>query len=247
MQLITCDHVSKKFRRAGSGRQLLRHHIASWWKGRGSHDFYALKDVSFEINHGESVAVIGGNGAGKSTLLSVIAGLAPPSSGGVTVNGRIAALLELGAGFHPDLTGAENLMLNASLLGLTRKETASLFDSIVDFAGLAEFIEEPVRTYSSGMVVRLAFSVAINLNPDLLIVDEVLAVGDQNFQAKCFERIRDLRRAGKTLLFVSHSPNLVLEFCDRALWLDHGELVMQGEAERVLSAYQGRVAVSEGA
>ncbi|HLJ46873.1 MAG TPA: ABC transporter ATP-binding protein [Bryobacteraceae bacterium] len=246
MALIVCDKISKKFRRAG-GQKLLREHLISWWSKPDSHDFYALKNVSFEVEAGESLAFVGGNGAGKSTLLSIVAGLAPPSEGSVTVNGRIAALLELGAGFHRDLTGAENLILNASLLGFTQKETDQLFESIVDFAGLNDVIHEPLRTYSSGMIVRLAFSVAVNVNPDILIVDEVLAVGDQAFQAKCFDRIREHRRAGRTFLFVSHAAPMVREFCDRAMWLDNGEMIMQGDAKEVLDAYQGRVAVSHGA
>jgi ABC-type polysaccharide/polyol phosphate transport system ATPase subunit len=248
MQLVACSHVSKKFHRH-SGQRLLREHVASWWRrSEKIVDFYAIKDVSFEIESGTSVAIIGSNGAGKSTLLSLIYGLAKPTSGTITVNGKIAALLELGSGFHPDLTGAENLMLNASLLGFTRKETVNLFDSIIDFAGLAEVIDEPLRTYSSGMSMRLAFSIAVNVNPDILIIDEVLGVGDQSFQAKCRDRIKSFREAGGTLLFVSHSPGLVTEFCDRTLWLDHGELVMQGETEHVVAAYQGKVeALSQGA
>lgn len=247
MQLVICDHVSKKFHRH-TGQRLLRDHVASWWR-RKDHvvDFYALKNVSFEIESGTSVAVIGSNGAGKSTLLSLIYGLAQPTEGTIKVSGKVAALLELGSGFHPDLTGAENLILNASLLGFTRKETAALFDSIVDFAGLAEVIDEPLRTYSSGMAMRLAFSIAVNVKPEILIIDEVLGVGDQAFQAKCHDRIRSFRDAGGTLLFVSHSPTLVAEFCDKALWLDHGELVMQGDTEQVVAAYQGQVAISQGA
>jgi len=178
MRLIVCNHVSKKFQRHSGGQRLLREHVSSWWKRRQQTDFYAIKDVSFEIADGESVAIIGGNGAGKSTLLSLISGLAKPSEGTVTVNGKSAGLLELGAGFHPVLTGAENLYLNASLLGFTKRQTDSMFDAIVDFAGLAEVIDEPLRTYSSGMSMRLAFSIAINVNPDILMVDEVLAVGD---------------------------------------------------------------------
>jgi lipopolysaccharide transport system ATP-binding protein len=247
MQLVVCDRVSKKFHRH-TGQRLLRDHVASWWRRREVVDFYALKNVSFEIESGNSVAIIGSNGAGKSTLLSLIYGLAKPSEGTIKVNGKIAALLELGSGFHPDLTGAENLVLNASLLGFSRKQTTALFDSIVDFAGLAEVIDEPLRTYSSGMSMRLAFSIAVNVNPDILIIDEVLGVGDQAFQAKCHERIRIFRESGGTLLFVSHSPGLVTEFCDRTLWLDHGELVMQGETEHVVAAYQGQVAaLSQGA
>jgi ABC-type polysaccharide/polyol phosphate transport system ATPase subunit len=241
MPLVVCDHVSKKFRRH-TGQRLLREHVASWWKRREQVDFYAIKDVSFEIERGNSVAIVGSNGAGKSTLLSLIYGLAEPTEGSITVNGKVAALLELGSGFHADLTGAENLVLNASLLGFSRKETTALFDSIVDFAGLAEVIDEPLRTYSSGMSMRLAFSIAVNVDPDILIVDEVLGVGDQAFQAKCHDRIRSFRAAGGTLLFVSHSPTLVAGFCDRTLWLDHGELVMEGETEQVVAAYKGQVA-----
>ena len=242
MRIISCEGVSKIFRRH-SGSKLIRQHLADFWKPRNpEHDFYALKGVTFEMHDGESLAVVGGNGAGKSTLLSLITGLARPDAGRFEVTGRVGALLELGAGFHPDLTGAENVRLNAALLGFTRKQTEAMFDSIVEFSGVGEFINEPLRTYSSGMFVRLAFSVTVNLTPDILIVDEVLAVGDQNFQAKCFERIRQLRRTGKSLLFVSHNAAAVLELCDRALWLDHGELVMQGEAGRVIEAYQGQPA-----
>jgi ABC-type polysaccharide/polyol phosphate transport system ATPase subunit len=196
-----------------------------------------LKQVSFRLERGESVAVVGSNGAGKSTLLSLVVGLAEPSAGRVMVNGRVAALLELGSGFHPDLTGAENLRLNASLLGLSRKRTAEVQDRIVEFSGIEEFIDQPLRTYSSGMVMRLAFSVAIQIDPDILIIDEVLAVGDQNFQAKCFDKIAELKGAGKTLLFVSHSSVLVQQLCERALWLQHGEVMMDGAAAEVIQAY----------
>jgi ABC-type polysaccharide/polyol phosphate transport system ATPase subunit len=246
MQRVVCQDVSKKFQRH-TGQRLLREHVTAWWRTRKQPvvDFYALKNVTFEVASGESVAIIGSNGAGKSTLLSLIYGLARPTSGTITVNGKIAALLELGSGFHPDLTGSENLELNASLLGFSKKQTREMFDAIVDFAGLADVIDEPLRTYSSGMAMRLAFSIAVNIDPDILIVDEVLAVGDQAFQAKCHERIQQFRSAGKTLLFVSHAASLISEFCDRALWLDHGELVMQGEVEQVLGAYQGRATVSQ--
>jgi lipopolysaccharide transport system ATP-binding protein len=186
------------------------------------------------------MAVVGSNGAGKSTLLSLVAGLSKPDVGSIAVNGRIAALLELGSGFHHDLTGAENITLNASLLGLSRKRTAQLFDQIVEFSGIGhEFIGEPIRTYSSGMVMRLAFSVAINMDPDLLLIDEVLAVGDAAFQEKCFQKIRDFRHSGKSLLCVSHSAGMVAELCDRAIWLDHGELVMGGAISEVMEAYNG--------
>lgn len=241
MPLVVCNRVSKKFHRH-TGQRLLREHVASWWRRRELVDFYAIRNVSFEIERGTSVGIVGTNGAGKSTLLSLVYGLALPSEGTITVNGKVAALLELGSGFHPDLTGAENLVLNASLLGFSRRETAELFDSIVDFAGLAEVIDEPLRTYSTGMSMRLAFSIAVNVRPDILIIDEVLGVGDQAFQAKCHDRIRAFRKAGGTLLFVSHSAGIVAEFCDQALWLDHGELVMQGDTPQVMAAYQGQLA-----
>src|ERR1039457_6255139 len=209
MALIEFEHVSKTFQHAG-GAKLLRAHLEERFRRRAKREiFYALKDVSFQVEHGESMAIVGGNGAGKSTLLSLVTGLCRPTEGRIQVNGRVAALLELGSGFHNDLTGAENIFLNASLLGLSRKKAEAVFDEIVDFSGVGDFIEEPPRTYSSGMTMRLAFSVAVHVDPDILIVDEFLAVGDQAFQTKCFERIEKFKRAGKTLLFVSHSAHLV--------------------------------------
>jgi lipopolysaccharide transport system ATP-binding protein len=239
MSLIELDRVSKSFAHTG-GAKMLRGHIEDRLRGRKKEVFRALKRVSFRLDRGESLAIIGSNGAGKSTLLSLVAGLAEPNEGRVTVNGRVAALLELGSGFHPDLTGLENLRLNASLLGLSRKRTLEVRDSIVAFSGIGEFIDQTLRTYSSGMMMRLAFSVAIHVDPDVLIVDEVLAVGDQSFQVKCFEKIAEFKRAGKTLLFVSHSPQLVRTLCERALWLDHGEVVMDGAAAAVIEAYAGQ-------
>ena len=218
---------------------MLRTHIEEHFLRRKKKIFQALKGISFRLDHGESLAVVGRNGAGKSTLLSLVAGLAEPSEGRVTVNGRIAALLELGSGFHPDLTGSENLRLKASLLGLTRKRTEQVRDSIVEFSGIGDFINQPLRTYSSGMVMRLAFSVAINVDPDILIIDEVLAVGDQAFQVKCFERIKQLKNAGKTLLFVSHAALLVQKLCERGLWLDQGRVKMDGPVGDVIQAYVG--------
>jgi ABC-type polysaccharide/polyol phosphate transport system ATPase subunit len=202
--------------------------------------------VSFRLEQGESLAIVGSNGAGKSTLLSLAAGLTPPDQGHVRVNGRIAALLELGSGFHPDLTGAENLVLNAALLGLSRRKTNQLFDRIVEFSGIGEFIDDPLRTYSSGMVMRLAFSVAIQCEPDILLIDEILGVGDASFQTKSREALVSFRQAGKSLLFVSHSPGSVREMCDRALWIDHGSVMMDGNANEVLEAYQGRALVQQG-
>src|SRR5437667_2868809 len=238
MSVIQFQQVSKIFQRH-TGRKLIRHHLRDWFQRDPEHDFYALKDISFEVAEGRNVSIVGRNGAGKSTLMSLVCGLATPEKGRIEVNGKIAALMELGSGFHYDLTGVENIYLNASLLGFTRSRTKALFDSIVDFSGLAEFIHEPLRTYSSGMTLRLAFSVALNLDPTILIVDEVLAVGDQAFQEKCFEKIDEFRKAGKTLLCVSHSPGLLQQLCDRALWLDRGELMMDGPIGKVLSAYTG--------
>lgn len=238
---IQLVRVAKRFSRH-TGQALLRSHVSSWL-GRKREWFHALRNISFCVERGESLAVIGTNGAGKSTLLSLVAGLAQPDAGVVFVNGRIAPLLELGAGFHRDLTGAENVRMNASLLGLSRSETERMFEGIVDFAGVRDFIDEPLRTYSSGMMLRLAFSVAINVDPDILIIDEVLAVGDQAFQAKCFEKILEHKRAGKTLVFVSHVSAVTLTLCERALWLDAGELIMDGAAQEVFDAYAGRLAL----
>jgi ABC-type polysaccharide/polyol phosphate transport system ATPase subunit len=241
MPVIEFRNVSKAFTRV-HGRMLMRNHLSRLFRMDTDADdrFYALKHVSFQVDHGESLAVIGPNGAGKSTLLSMVAGLCPADAGTIEVNGRIAALLELGSGFHPDLTGAENVRMNAALMGLSRRRTADLFDEIVDFSGIGDFIEEPLRTYSSGMVVRLAFSVAVNTDPEILLIDEVLAVGDQAFQAKCSEKVHEFRRQGKTLLCVSHSPGMLKNLCDQAIWLDHGELVLSGPLSDVAAAYAGK-------
>ena len=239
INVLEFRNVSKSFVKHG-GHLLLRQRIAQMLGNTQAERFFALRDVSFHIQRGESLAVVGANGAGKSTLLSVVAGLAVPDAGSVEVTGRIAALLELGTGFHGDLTGRENVFLNAALLGLTRKEAQRAFDEIIEFSGIGDFIDEPLRTYSSGMMLRLAFSVAVNTNPDILIVDEILAVGDHTFQAKCVERIHQFRNAGKTILAVSHSQGMVENLCDRALWLDHGQAVMQGRIGEVIDSYMGR-------
>ncbi len=236
--LIELVRVSKFFYRH-AGRVLLRSHVQGLFRRAHRERFYALSNVSFRIEPGENVALVGANGAGKSTLLSLICGLADPDSGDLGVGGRIGALLQLGAGFHLDLSGRENLRLNASLLGLTRKRTEALTERIIDFSGIGEFIDEPLRTYSSGMTMRLAFSVAVYMDPDILILDEVLSVGDHAFQAQCSEKILDFKRSGKTLLCVSHATASVVEICDRALWLDHGKLVMDGPAAEVIDAYEG--------
>ncbi len=240
MYTIEFNNVSKIYYRHG-GRMLLRNRVQQMISGRPTESFAAVKNVSFKIRRGESVALIGPNGAGKSTLLSLVAGLCRPDQGSISVKGRVAALLELGSGFHPDLTGAENIRLNASLLGLTRRRTAEIFDDIVEFSGIGkEFIDEPLRTYSTGMGMRLAFSVAISTNPDLLLVDEVLAVGDSAFQEKCFRKIHQFHESGKSLLCVSHASGMVQKLCDQAIWLDHGEVVMSGAIAEVMAAYRKR-------
>jgi ABC-type polysaccharide/polyol phosphate transport system ATPase subunit len=236
MKVVELNNVSKRFKRH-TGRKLIRERIGDVFKHSEAEMFYALRHVSFRIRDGESVALIGANGAGKSTTLSIIAGLVQPDEGSVEVQGRVAALLELGSGFHPDLTGRENILLNAALLGMSEREAKSQLGSIHDFSELSNFIDEPLRTYSSGMVVRLAFSVAVHVNPKLLIIDEILGVGDAHFQEKCVHRVSQLLREGKTLICVSHSPTSVKMFCNRAVWLHRGEVVMDGEAGKTLQSY----------
>ena len=238
MPVIEFHNVSKKFTRH-AGQMLLRNHLTRFFTRQKDDPFFALKHVSFSVARGESLAVIGSNGAGKSTLLGLVAGISQPDEGSVTVNGQVTPLLELGSGFHPSLTGRENVRLNAALLGLSRKQTAEAFERIVEFSGIREFIDEPLRTYSTGMMMRLAFSVAINRDPEILLIDEVLAVGDAAFQAKCFQKIHEFRNAGKTLLCVSHT-SMIQQLCDRAIWLDHGELILSGPVASVLAAYAGR-------
>jgi ABC-type polysaccharide/polyol phosphate transport system ATPase subunit len=239
MAVIDFEHVSKTFARH-RGQMLLRSRLTSMFRDRGISRFQALKDVSFRVEAGTSVAIVGPNGAGKSTLLGLIAQLAQPDEGRVVVNGRVAALLELGSGFHPDLTGAENVRLNAALMGLNRKQTAQAFDAIVEFSGIGDFIHEPLRAYSSGMIVRLAFAVAAHADADILLIDEVLVVGDQAFQAKCQQRLQEFRRQGKTLICVSHAVPLVQSLCDEAIWLEKGSVVEVGPSSKVIPAYVGQ-------
>jgi lipopolysaccharide transport system ATP-binding protein len=236
---IQFDGVSKKFilhrERARSFQELVLHLVR---RDSGSREeFWALRDVSFIVKQGETVGLIGPNGAGKSTALKLISRIIEPTSGRIEVNGRVGALLELGAGFHPDLTGRENIYLNGSILGLSRAQIQRKLDAIISFAELERFIDVPVKHYSSGMYVRLGFSVAVNTDPDMLLVDEVLAVGDAAFQRKCLERINHLRQQGVTILFVSHSAETVRAVCPRVLWLDRGRLVSDGSAEAVVARY----------
>ncbi|MDQ2784301.1 MAG: ABC transporter ATP-binding protein [Chloroflexota bacterium] len=201
-------------------------------------DFWALKDINLTVYPGDSVGIVGRNGSGKSTLLKLIAGLMQPSSGSITVYGTIAALLEVGAGFHPDLSGRENIHLNGAFLGLSKKRLARIVPEIINFSELEHFIDVPVKHYSSGMYMRLGFSIAIHVDPDILITDEVFAVGDDAFRAKCEGIIADFRSRGKTMLFVSHSLPTVLALCDRAIWLDQGQVVAAGSSEYVGRQYR---------
>lgn len=200
-------------------------------------EFYALKDVNFSIKKGETVGIVGRNGSGKSTLLKIITGVLNPTEGNVIAKGNISALLELGAGFNMDYTGIENIYLNGTIMGIPRKQMEKKIDSIISFADIGEHIEQPVKTYSSGMFVRLAFAVAINVDPEILIVDEALAVGDTRFQVKCMDKFVEFMEAGKTVLFVSHDVNSVKRFCKRAIWLNEGNLVMDGDVDEVTDKY----------
>ncbi|HYD70325.1 ABC transporter ATP-binding protein, partial [Azospirillum sp.] len=198
----------------------------------------ALDDVSFDVMRGETVGIVGRNGSGKSTLLQVLSGTLRPTSGTAEIHGRVSALLELGAGFNGDFTGRENVYMNAAIIGLTREEIDARIDRIIAFADIDDFIDQPVRVYSSGMYIRLAFALAISVDPDILIVDEALAVGDEAFQAKCFARVTEFQKQGGTLLFVSHDPRAVVQFCKRALLLDHGRLILAGAPKTVITQYQ---------
>jgi ABC-type polysaccharide/polyol phosphate transport system ATPase subunit len=206
----------------------------------------ALEGIDFEVRRGEAFGVIGGNGSGKSTLLKLIAGMLKPTTGRITVRGRVAALIELGAGFHPEITGRENVFINGAVLGLSRREIERRYDEIVEFSGLGDFMEEPVKNYSSGMYVRLGFAVAIHTNPDVLLVDEVLAVGDEAFSHRCVRRIEELLAAEKTILLVSHSLDLVGGLCDRVLWVQDGRQQLVAEPRRAIDAYRQAVAEQEG-
>ena len=219
----------------------------SLWRGRKRffREFWALKGVSFEAQRGEVVGIIGRNGSGKSTLLQLITGTVTPTSGSIEVHGRVAALLELGSGFNPEFTGRENVFMNAAILGLSQDEIAKRFDDIAAFADIGEFIEQPVKTYSSGMYIRLAFAVAVSVTPDVLIVDEALSVGDEVFQRKCFARIQAIQQAGAAILFVSHSAQAVVELCQSALLLDQGEQILSGKPKRVVAQYHKLIYAAE--
>lgn len=236
MAEIEFQSVSKIYSR--QSREFFWRFLIEAFGGRKAAPHYALRDISFRVSSGESVAIIGKNGAGKSTLLNLVAGITAPESGLVRVDGRVSALLELGSGFHPDLTGRENARINAALLGLTRNELNSRIQRIIEFSELEDSIDEPLRTYSQGMIMRLAFSVAVHVDPDIVLIDEVLVVGDRGFQRKCLDRLRKLRREGKILLCVSHMRDILLELCDTGLWIEAGRLMHHGPVAEVLALYE---------
>ena len=261
---ISVENISKVYRLGEIDRSQFVKDVRRWIKGRfnpehafgdpeteaeqepkASDLFYALKDVSFEIQKGETVGIIGSNGAGKSTLLKLISRITSPSSGSIKVNGRIGSLLEVGTGFHPDLTGRDNVFMNGAILGMSRSEVAAKFDDIVSFSGVEKFIDTPVKRYSSGMFIRLAFSVAAFLEPEILIVDEVLSVGDLQFQNKCLSRLKELIKGGTTILFVSHGAGQIRSLCTRAICLKNGEIICDDTPNRALDFYQ--IAVRESA
>lgn len=236
MNVIEVNNLTKVYRLYNSPKDRLKEMLS--FRGKKYYrEFYALHDVSFTVEKGQTVGIIGQNGSGKSTLLQIVCGVLQPTSGSVKVNGRIAALLELGAGFNPEFTGRENVYMNGALMGFTRAQTDSRFPDIEAFAEIGEFIDQPVKTYSSGMFVRLAFAAAINVDPDILVIDEALAVGDLRFQLKCIEKMKDFQKSGKTVVFVTHDIYSVRNFCNKVIWLNQGTIKLTGNAILVTDIY----------
>jgi ABC-type polysaccharide/polyol phosphate transport system ATPase subunit len=237
--VIRLDGVAVRYRAPNERISTFKEYTIRWLQGRIRHEFFwALREVSLEVCKGEVLGVIGQNGAGKSTLLKVIARVLRPTLGRVQVRGRVVPLLELGAGFHPELTGRENIILNGAMFGFTRPEMETKVERIIDFAEIRSFIDAPMRTYSSGMWARLGFAVATDVSPDILILDEILSVGDEAFQRKCLERIEEFRKMGATILMVSHNTALIEQRCRRAVWLDHGQVKALGSATEVGELYR---------
>lgn len=234
---VEVRNLSKNFRLYHERNQSLK---SALMRGRISkyEDFSALNDITLDIPQGSTFALIGSNGSGKSTLLKCLAKIYWPTTGTISYNGRMAALLEVGSGFHHELSGRDNIYLNGSILGMSKKEIDAKYDEIVEFSGVERFIDQPVKNYSSGMYVRLGFSVAINVNPEILIVDEVLAVGDAEFQAKCLNKFRDFRKEGRTVIMVTHSMEAVRDMCDHAAWIEKGNLRVVGAAKETVAAYE---------
>ncbi len=233
---IHVEHVEKSFNVFYDKTNTMKEKILFWNKAK-KEVRVILKDINLDIKKGEIVGLIGVNGSGKSTLLKLMTKIIYPNKGKVETNGKLTSLLELGAGFHPDFSGRENIYFNASIFGLTRKEIESRMEQIIEFSELKDFIDNPVRTYSSGMYMRLAFSVAINVDADILLIDEILSVGDQHFQEKCFDKIEELKKEGKTIVFVTHGMESVKRFCTRAVWLHQGEIKMDGDTNTVIEKY----------
>jgi homopolymeric O-antigen transport system ATP-binding protein len=247
MSDLVFDHVSKRYRiRHEVDVHATRHPLIRKWMSLWTRpeDFWAIRDVSFAVERGEAVGIIGHNGAGKSTILKLLSNITTPTSGQIVIKGRLAALIEVGSGFHPELSGRENIYLNGSILGMSRSEITKKLDSIIDFAGVRQFIDTPVKRFSSGMYVRLGFSIAAHLHPDILLLDEVLAVGDAAFQAKCLDRITELKESGTTIVFISHDLRAVERLCQRVLLLKRGQIVMSGSAKEVVAAYQSDATLS---
>lgn len=237
--MIKADNISVRYLMTYDRVKSIKEYIVQFVKGKIQYEeFWALRDVSFEVKKGEVLGIVGHNGAGKSTLLKVISGILKPTNGSVQVNGTVVPMLELGSGFDFDLTGRENVFLNGAILGYSEQFLKDKYEEIVAFSELGQFIDIPLRNYSSGMVMRLAFSIATVVNPDILIVDEILAVGDAEFQEKSKKRMLELMGGGTTVLFVSHSLEQIREMCDRVIWLDHGQMKMYGDTQEVCDAYQ---------
>ena len=238
--MLVANNISKVYRLYGRPADRIKE--ALWFGARSLHeDFWALRNVSFEVNPGETMGIVGANGSGKSTLLQIMCGILEPTEGRVSREGRVAALLELGAGFNPEFSGRENIFINGEIMGLTRPEIERAMPSIERFAGIGDFIERPVKTYSSGMYVRLAFSTAIHVEPEILVVDEALAVGDAVFANRCVRKFKELQAAGVTIVFVSHDLGLVKQICSRAIFLQDGRIVEQGDPSAVINRYVGTV------
>lgn len=241
---IEANQLSKSFM-LNQERRMAFKELVVRGRPKKADEFWALRDATFKVAKGSMFGLVGHNGSGKSTALKVIAGIYRPTSGSVQVRGRLSALLELGAGFHPELTGRENIVLNASILGMTKKQIEANMDEIIEFAGLGRFIDSPIKVYSSGMYVRLGFAIAVKVDPEVLVIDEVIAVGDEDFQRKCFDYIDTLRNRGSTIVMVTHSMGIITDLCDNAMWLDHGNLKAIGNAREVVDAYLGNVNEAE--
>ena len=235
--VIKVDNVTKKFKIYYDKANTLKERLVFWKSKNNVEERTVLKNIDLKIKKGETVALVGVNGSGKSTLLKLMTKIIYPTHGKITTHGKLTSLLELGAGFHDDFTGRENIYFNASIFGLTHSEIDKRVDDIIEFSELGEFIDNPVRTYSSGMYMRLAFSVAINVDADILLIDEILAVGDQHFQDKCFNKLKELRDSDKTIVIVSHSTDSIKKLCTRGVWINNGNVVMDGDIKEVVDAY----------